>query len=224
MKKPYFLLGMLLLFASFLFSQEIVSEDEQYVGYQDSMFILQVTTITNQGLDGVNDTTIQYLPPALDTAGLIDLLTSRSMNNLQVAGARASRLYESRRVFNDRNKTEQQLMELGADLDSLVKVRTSSRLVGRYRMVTDSTNYIVEIAEHPNNGSLLRATQVDETTNRMNISVFGQWSFRIRINNEWYYMNWDRSTSSDRRVFRTWNYGIPSQIQSPNTLRLTKLN
>ena len=70
-----------------LSAQEIISETQEYVSYQDSLSTLKTTTVISTGYDGIENTFITYAPP-VDTAGLSGQLFNTYQNSVNEASAK----------------------------------------------------------------------------------------------------------------------------------------
>lgn len=224
MKRFFLLLSLcsLLLAVPQLNAQEIIFEEDTYVPYQDSFFILRTLEITNSGLEGVNDTVVRYVPPALDTAGLVNLISTRAINSANEKSARLARSFVFRTFLNGTNGYASLLSLLGADLDEILVSTYANQLKGRYRMITDSTNFLIDIIDHPIRTDVLRATGTDGEGN-FNVTVWGSWAFHINIDGNPQHVIWDRD-NSERRVFRHPSWATPNGVSATNTIRLIKLD
>ncbi len=219
MKQLFFALS-LMLFACNLFAQEVILEEDTYVSYQDSMFILKEVVITNSGLDGVNDTLINYVPPAVDTSGLIELIRTKAANATNTKTAKMRNAFVFKKAYSTNNQYDQMLEILGSDLDVLNVELYANQLKGRYKVITDTTTFFVDVIDHPSLPHFLRATGTDNEGN-FNIRVEGKWWFDIRIEGVWHSLIWD-GDNRDRQVWRSPTWALPSVIAQPNTIRLIK--
>lgn len=211
----------LMLFACNLFAQEIILEEDTYVSYQDSMFVLKEVNITNAGLEGFNDSLIQYVPPAVDTSGLIDLVRTKATNtaNTKVAKMRNALVFKT--AYSSNNQYDAMLEALGSDLDVLNVEMYANQIKGRYRIITDTTNFFVDVIDHPTQAHFLRATGTNGEGN-FNIRIEERWWFDIRIDGVWNAVIWD-GDNRDRQVWRSPTIALPSVIAAPNTIKLIKV-
>jgi hypothetical protein len=219
----YILTSISLLFLSFsAFSQETISETSEYVAYQDTLFVLKTTSIINQGIEGINDTIVTYTPPAVDTVGLINVIGINSINELNTTVARFRNAIDFRLLLSRRNTTDALINTLGSDLDEINVSRYKNQVKGMYRIITDSTNFIVNIVDHPNN-RFLRATGTLGEGN-FNVRVFGRWMIGILIGGQYQYVIYD-GRNKEKPIFRSPTFWLPNTIsESPfNTIRLIKL-
>lgn len=204
-------------------AQEIITQGEIYVPYQDTLFILRTVEVVNNDLTGLNDTVIRYVPPALDTAGLANLLFTRSVNAKNTADARWRAALAYRTSIVDGNTASALIATLGYNYDSLMVATYGNRHTGRYRLITSTENVLVDIEVHPTNSGLLRATRVGVTPfSRFNIRVRGANSLQLRLaagNTE---VTWDGLSAENRR-FRQPAYIVPPSIQAAPAITLTKL-
>lgn len=216
----------LFLFSFFLVcnlsAQEVISETSEYIPYQDTLFVFQQTTITNKGLDGINDTVVTYSSPALDTVGLIDAIRVASLNKTNQQVAKMRNAFEFKKVFSSLRDSDGLVEELGSDLDSLNVAQYGQYFKGRYRMVTDSTNFTLNIVDHPFFPRFLRATGEDDEGN-FNVRVYSRYMMSIVIDGKQEYVIWD-GDSRDRPVFRSPTFAIPAAINDINMIRLFKLD
>lgn len=228
MKQILFYLSLTLLALMFapamceLNAQEIIVEEDTYVPYQDSLFILRTLEITNAGLDGINDTVVRYIPPALDTAGLVTLLSTRAQNSTNQKSAILARAFPFKTIFNTYNDYESLAEELGVSLDSIFLLTYANQIKGRYRIITDTTNFLVDIIDHPTRNDLLRATGTEGEGN-FNVRVRGAWFFSINLPDGVQYVLWDRD-NRDRKVFRHPTFALPAAMGDVNKIRLIKLD
>ena len=209
-----------MLFTCNSFAQEVILEEDTYVSYQDSLFILKEVTITNSGLDGINDTLITYVPPAVDTAGLVELIRIKSINTTNEQVAKMRNAFIFRKSYSLSGAYDDLLEGLGSDLDSLNIAMYASQIKGRYRIVTDTTDFNIDIIDHPSQTGFLRATGTDSEGN-FNVRIKGRWWFDIRIEDVWYSLIWD-GDNRDRQVYRSPTYALPNVIALPNSIRLIK--
>ncbi|MEL6835232.1 MAG: hypothetical protein AAFP77_19690 [Bacteroidota bacterium] len=220
MKRIILLLPLLLLLGFSAQSQEIIIQEDTYVSYRDSLFILRNLEITNNGIEGINDTVVRYIPPAYDTLGLINLIATRAKNTASEKSAVLARSFSFRSFLRGVNAAGNLISGLGADLDSILVADYKSQLKGRYRVITDSTNFLVDIIDHPNRVDLLRATGTDGEGN-FNVTVWAKWAFHINIAGQSNLVVWDRD-NRERKVFRHPSWATPNTVSETNTIRLIK--
>ena len=220
--KKYFLFSLLLVCSFFANAQEIIVDADTYVQYQDSLFILRTVQITNAGLDGRNDTIIRYIPPAVDTAGLIDLIKTKAINtaNERVAFLRRSLVF--RRAIQDNNGYDTQLNALGADLDETLVLQYGARIKGRYRLVTATQDFQVIIGDHPTRADVLRAVGTNNEGN-FNVQIRGRWWLAITISGSATNLIWD-GDNENRQVWRHPTFGLPNVMATLNPTRLIRLD
>lgn len=203
-------------------AQEIIVEEDTYVPYQDSLFILRTLEITNVGLDGLNDTVVRYIPPALDTAGLITLISTRAQNSVNEKSARLARALPFRTTLNGYSDYADLALSLGSNLDSIFQLTYASQLKGNYRIITDTSNFVVTIDDHPSRTDVLRATGT-EGEGTFNVKVRGAWFFSINLPDGTQFVVWDRD-NRDRKVFRHPTFALPAAMGDVNKIRLIKLD
>lgn len=205
-------------FTALAYSQEVVSETTEYVAHEDSLFILKQTTVTNQGIEGVNDTLVEYLPPAIDSAGLIDLLFVESVNATNTTNALFRRALGYRKVFNTSNTYAGLLSELGADRDSMMVKLYASKFKGTYRLITDLETRTFVLEDHPNRNDVLRMNEFDGVLDEnLNVTITSSWSLKVRIGAETIPFVWS-GTDRDKPVFYKENFILPkSNLPVDNT-------
>jgi hypothetical protein len=223
MKKVLFMLALLCSVFAQVSAQEIILEEDTYVSYQDSLFILRTLEIANQGLEGVNDTVVRYIPPALDTAGLVNLIRTRALNSVNEKSARLARSFTFRTALGVSNSYDALLSDLGSDLNSFVVNSYANQLKGRYRVVTDTTNFLVDIIDHPVQSGLFRMVGTSgEGT--WNILPRGAWFFQVNnFGGATQYLIWDRD-NAERRIFRHPSWATPDAVSETNNIRFIKLD
>lgn len=218
MKRILFIFTMLASLSAY--SQEVISETSEYVAYQDTLFVLQGTTITNTGLEGVNDTLVQYLPPAVDSLGLVDLIHTRTTNTINTLVSKMRQSFSFRKSLSEHNRQSMLLGLLGVDLDVLNTALYGNKAKGQYRVITDTSDFVVEFIDHPSNPKFLRATGLNNEGN-FNVRIYGRWWFAIKVSGVWQHVIWD-GLNRDRQSWRSPTYAIPNSIQESNTFRLIK--
>lgn len=222
MKKILFLF--ILLAASIVgYSQEVISEVQQYVAYQDSLFVLKTTRIVGTGYEGLNDTLVSYTAPT-DTAGLVTQLRNDYINAANTATARIRNAAPFRTVLAEYAAEKAILSGLGFDLDSMLVQQYANAYIGRWRVFANGgTSFFVDVAPHPTAPGLLRATGTAGEGN-FNVLLYGRHFFRITLagaNTQ--YLAWD-GNSDAKPVYRNPSaITLPSQVATTSTVRMVKV-
>ena len=197
--------------AYFATAQEVVSETSEYVTYQDSFFVLKSTTITNFGLDGLNDTVTTYSAP-LDSAGLINTIKVQHLNRINEGAARWRNNYNFRTSLVEYAATKTTLESLGVGLDSIVRLDYQNSFVGRWRFFNDDgTSFFVNLDTHPTRADLMRGQREDDLT-FVTVTIFTRWLIRVAWGpGDVVYLFWD-GTDSTRPVFRHGSQNLPAAM------------
>ena len=171
----------ILLFAcSVLGAQEVISETQEYVSYQDSLFTLKTTQVISTGYEGIENTFITYSAP-VDTAGLSGQLLTTYHNSINEAAAKMRNASPFRFTLATYVASKALLATIGLDLDSMNVARYGATYSGRWRVFNeDGTNFFANIAPHPTLPGLLRATGETNEGN-FNILIYGRNFFRFAV-------------------------------------------
>ena len=221
--KKYFLFFLLLACSLFAHSQEIISENSTYFPYQDTLFVLRTITVTNMGIEGVNDTTVIWSSPT-DTAGVAQQIEIAATNSTNAAVAKFRNAISFRSVLANYLTSKNLLALLGIDLDERMVARYGATVAGRYRVFrTDGTNFFVNVAAHPTNPAIMRATGTAGEGN-FNVLIYGRWMLRISLAapDGVTYLIQDRNIT-ERPILRHPSYWIPTAMVTPNNTRMVKL-
>lgn len=171
---------LLLLAVATAYSQEVISETQQYISYQDSLFVLKTTRVVGTGYEGLNDTTVSYSAPT-DTAGLVTQLRNAYINTANTASARMRAASPFRTLLNLYATEKANLATLGYNLDSLLVSQYANAYTGRWRIFNqDLSSFFVDVVRHPTVPGLLRATGTAGQGN-FNILLYGRHFFRITL-------------------------------------------
>lgn len=204
------LLFFLLIAGSALFAQTEVSVDKDYIPYQDSLFILQTVTITNQGIEGVNDTIIEYTPPAIDTAGLLHLLYTQSLNKVNEKTSLLRRAIAYRKINADEAAFDALIDELGGNTDSFRLATYATALKGKWRYIDNlGTSRTFDLIDHPNLSTRLRMDEDGGANDNMNVKISGRWRITVRIGLENLTFVWS-GEDRDRPVFYLEKFLLPN--------------
>lgn len=215
----------LLLFAcSVLGAQEVISETQEYVSYQDSLFTLKTTTVISTGYDGIENTFITYASP-VDTAGLSGQLFNTYQNSVNEASAKMRNAVPFRSILAHYVASKAILSTIGLDLDSMNVARYASLYSGRWRIFNeDGTNFFAMIAAHPTQPGLLRATGETGEGN-FNILIYGRNFIRFTVGaGDVKYLVWD-GASTERRLFQNpVRMTTPAAIATSSSFRMVKID
>lgn len=206
------------------YSQEVISEVQQYVAYQDSLFVLKTTRVTNAGIEGVNDTAIVYSAPS-DTAGVSTQIQNEYLNAANTAVARLSAAIQFRNTIAEYATKKTLLAGLGVNLDSGLVQQYREAYTGRWRIFNnDGTSFYVNIAPHPTNVGLFQATRKGSPATTYNVLIYAQHFMRITItaSTDVRYLVWD-GNNPDRPVFRDPTYFLPTQVTPAKNQRIAKV-
>jgi len=214
----------LLLFAcSFLNAQEVISVTEEYVPYQDSLFTLKTTQVVSTGYDGIENVFITYSAP-VDTAGLSGQLFNSYQNSVNEASAKMRNAVPFRLVLANYLASEAILSTIGLDLDSMNVERYQNVFSARWRVFNeDGTDFFVNIAPHPTQPGLLRATGENGEGN-FNILIYGRNFFRFTNGpGDLKYLVWD-GASTERPLFQNpVRMTVPTAISTSSNFRMVKV-
>jgi len=198
-------------------AQEVISETQQYVPYQDSLFVLKTTRVVGTGYEGLNDTTVTYSVPT-DTAGLVTQLRNSYINAANTASARLRAASPFRTLLNLFNTEKANLATLGYNLDSLLVSQYANAYTGRWRITNqDGSTFLADVIKHPTVPGLLRATGTTGQGN-MNIILYGRHFFRITLpGNNIQYLVWDGNSQAQP------NYRNPAWLTNPQAIVTSSL-
>lgn len=214
----------LTLFVCSLSAQEVISETQQYIPYQDSLFVLKTTKVISTGYENLNDTLVSYAAPT-DTSGLADQLHIAYLNESNTATVKMRNAAPFRFVLANYLASKNILALLGRNLDSINVARFGNALSGMWRVFReDGTNFFVDIAPHPTNPTFLRATGTNGEGN-FNILVYNRWFFRFALGaGDVKFLTWD-GNSSTLPVYRNpVSMTTPTAVQVSSNFRMVKLN
>jgi hypothetical protein len=214
----------LLFLESLLSAQEVISETQEYVVYDDSLFTLKTTRVIGTGYEGLNDTLFSYSTPT-DTSGLANQLHTDYLNSTNTAVARMRNASPFRFVLANYLTSKNILALLGRDLDSINVARYGAALSGRWRIFNeDGTAFFANIAPHPTLPGLLRATGETGEGN-FNILIYGRHFFRFTVAaGDIKYLCWD-GLSSDRPMYQNpVRANIPVAISTASNFRMIKID
>jgi len=221
--KKYFFLSALMLCIFFTSAQEIIFESSAYFPYQDSLFTYRTITVTNTGIEGVNDTSVVWSAPT-DTLGIAQQIEVSAINSTNMAVARFRNGISFRNVLVNYLAQKTLLAALGIDLDARMVARYGANVAGRYRVFrTDGTNFFVDVAAHPTNPAVMRATGTANEGN-FNVLIYGRWMLRIALpapDNITYLIH--DSDSTDRPILRHPSFWIPNVMVTSKNTRMVKL-
>jgi len=206
-----------------LSAQEVISEVQQYVPYQDTLFTLKTTLVTTTGYEGLNDTTVSYSMPT-DTAGVVNQLHTTYLNTTNTAVAKMRNAVPFRNVLAGYAATKSILALLGTDLDSINVARYGSVFFGRWRIFKeDGTDFFANIAQHPTQPGLLRATGETGEGN-FNIIIYGRNFFRFTNGpGDLKYLVWD-GASTERPLYQNpVRMTVPTAISTSPNFRMVKI-
>ena len=223
MKKILFSILILLAAATFGYSQEVISEVQEYISYQDSLFVLKTTRITRTGYEGLNDTTVSYTAPT-DTAGLVTQLRNGYINSANTATARIRAASPFKTILSDYAAEKAVLAELGFSLDSMLVDQYANAYTGRWRVFANGgSSFFVDVAKHPTQPGLLRATGTAGEGN-FNVLLYGRHFFRITLQNaNVQYLTWN-GNSTEQPVYQPpATISIPSALVPASTVRMVKV-
>jgi hypothetical protein len=221
MKQVIFSILMILVCS--LSAQEVISETTQYIPY-DTLFTMKTTRIVSTGYEGLNDTTVSYSMPT-DTAGVVSQLHTDYLNTTNTAVAKMRNATPFRFVLAGYVATKATLALLGSDLDSINVSRYGNVLSGRWRIFSeDGTNFFANIAPHPTQPGLLRATGETGEGN-FNILIYGRHFIRFAVGaGDIKYLAWDGG-SSVRPLFQNpVRMTVPTAISTSSDFRMVKLD
>lgn len=222
MKKILFFL--FLLAASLIgYSQEVMSEVQQYVAYQDSLFVLKTTRVVGTGYEGLNDTLVSYTAPT-DTAGLVTQLRNGYLNGANIATARIRAASPFRTILAEYAAEKAVLAGLGFSLDSMLVEQYANAYTGRWRVFANGgSSFLVDVAKHPKQPGLLRATGTAGEGN-FNVLLYGRHFFRITLQNaNVQYLAWN-GNSTEQPVYQPpATIVIPSALVPASTVRMVKV-
>jgi hypothetical protein len=166
-----------------LSAQEEISVTKAYVSYQDSLFILQTITITNEGIEGINDTLVDYTPPAVDTVGLLEILNTQAVNEYNEKVAFLRRALTYRKINSTDSGFDALISGLGGDLDSFRIQLYANQLKGRWRYIDNAGNQReFDLIDHPSMTTRLRMDEDGGANENMNVTVNGRWAITVRMN------------------------------------------
>ena len=222
MKKILFFL-FLLAAATFGYSQEVISEVQEYVPYQDSLFVLKTTRIVGTGYEGLNDTLVSYTAPT-DTAGLVTQLRNTYINSANTATDRIRNAAPFRTVLAEYTAEKAILSQLGFNLDSMLVQQYANAYTGRWRVFANGgSSFFVDVAPHPTAPGLLRATGTAGEGN-FNVLLYGRHFFRITLagaNTQ--YLCWDGSSDAQPVYRNPGAITLPTQLATTSTVRMIKV-
>lgn len=192
----------------------------------DSTYLIKTYNVYDFGT-GELDTVLQVPPVQTDSLGVIQAIASKQRNEQLAMAAYVRNAMQWRKSLGSYNSADTEISDFSGSETSLAEDNARywlSRYIGRYRIVTDTSDFFVEIEGlNPNNEAVLRATGTDGEGN-FNVRVYSRWSFRIAIDGTSYYMFWT-GEDKDRPMFRPVEYILPMSILSDQPdIRIVKLN
>ena len=220
MKKALFLLS--IFFSLSAFSQEVISENSEYITYQDTLLVLKSTLVTNAGLEGINDTTVTYSQP-LDSSGLINQLVQKHLNAVNVGAARWRNNFNFRTILLEKSQIESTLSAFNINLDSMVTSQYANSLIGRYRFFdSDGSTFLVDVDRHPTRSDILRGVRQDGN-GVIIIRPFSRWLLQVVWGaGDIVYLFWD-GTDSNKPVFWHGSANLPTVFTTRNNRRIIKV-
>ena len=210
MKNILLLIG--LFFAVNLQAQEEISSVTNYLPYQDSLFILQTATVTNNGVEGVNDTVIQYDPILYDTASLVTRLYTEAENNSANKSALLRRAIDYRKINTEDGEYSDLIEMLGSDLDEIRLTAHAGKLKGNWRYTDNAGNVrLFELIDHPTLSNRLRMSEIGGVAENMNVTVGNRWRITVRMDNTNVTFAWS-GEDRNRPVFYLEKFLLPGAL------------
>ena len=204
----YIILMAALLLCGALSAQEEISRTITYVPYEDTLFIAKEVVVINEGLDGINDTIVNYIPPALDSAGLKSFYVIAYKNNANSLNAKLRNANPYRRINADKNVYESLLAGLGESLDSTMVADYSRHLLGSWKHVdSGGSERFFELIAHPNNPERLRMDETGGVDANLNVTIESRWSITVNDGGNTTY-NWN-GEDRNRSVWQLEKWSLP---------------
>jgi len=212
-----FLITILSLLPIMAFSQEVLVDDyDMTFNESDSSWVIKRTLISTTAITGLNDTSYTYTQVA-DSAAAVRNIFVRSYNSMQEMTAPLNNSFASKRIAQFANQVDTYLTGIsGKGYFEQLTEQMGSYYKGRWRILLDTTDMLVDIVDHPTNPSLLQVTEVDGpgtwnariyTSDKLFVILNFQGELRAMLHNE--------VDFPERTVFQSLGAIVPEAVGGP---------